>query len=184
MALTESFIRSCTTEELREALGAEHSQLYLMEADANGMDEFLDRLRLLPPGLRAMAVTFELEVQFTFGGLAYFFANRHHKGYCEEALRGLRELRADDAAEIFAKGFALVQPHWEEMDRVLEAVSAFAFDNWIRGSELEKALAPLNAQLAQALEKAGGVEGYWLACARGHPDKFAATMRAQEDRDQ
>jgi hypothetical protein len=71
------------------------------------MERFLQKTRTIPVGLRAMAATFELDVSMTLDDLGWHFGNWAHRGYCDETLRGLRELEAPEYAEMFSKAYEL-----------------------------------------------------------------------------
>src|SRR6266702_1383528 len=113
MALTEERIRACASdEELFKVLSGElHRRLPDEEGDDLG--PFVERLRRLPRGLRAMAAIYQLDVSMALDDLGWHFANWHHRPHCEETLRGLRELEAHEAVEIFSSAYALAQPYWD-----------------------------------------------------------------------
>jgi hypothetical protein len=172
--MSAAAIRACKTdEELFEFLETAHSQCYIAQMDSGG-DDWVQQLRKMPAGLRAITVTFELETQLTFGGLGEFFANWLHRDYCKETLLGLRELEAKEAADVFVKAYSLVQPHWDKIDELMDAVPMPAFDDWYQGSELQQALVPLDERMF-ALRQANGDRGlieYWLPYARKYPERF------------
>src|SRR5688500_551460 len=78
-------------------------------------DAFVARIRTLPPGLRAMAATHELDVSITLDDLGWHFANWHHRELAKETALGLRELEAEEAAVIFEQALQLVLPHWDHI---------------------------------------------------------------------
>ena len=112
MALTEEQIRDCTSdEELFQALSAElHRRL--PDGEGDDLDLFVERLRALPKGLRAMAAIYQLDVSMALDDLGWHFANWHHRPYCDETLRGLQELEAHEPAEIFSEAYELAQSYW------------------------------------------------------------------------
>lgn len=178
MPLTESRIRDCADdEELFELLSAE-LQWRLPDGVDDDLDLFLERLRGLPVGLRAMAAIYQLDVSMTLDDLGWHFGNWHHRGFCDETLWALRELEADAAAEIFAAAYALVQPHWDKIGALLDEFGDFDdFADWYSESELEKALAPLNARMWDLREGENGLDlgllRYWPRYARKYPHKVA-----------
>jgi len=97
-------VRSAESDdELFNLLGAE-----LTRRLPNGRrptDEFVHELHALPPGLRAMAATYELDVSLALDDFGWHFGNWHHVGLAEETLAGLRELGAARMAEIFSAAF-------------------------------------------------------------------------------
>src|SRR5260370_15628269 len=112
--------------------------------------------------MRAMAALFRLDVRMTLDDLGWPFANSHHRAYCDETLRGLQELEAHEAAEIFSSAYALARPHWDEIGRLLSQ-SFDAFTEWYSGSDLEKSLDPLNERMWDLCRATGklGLLTYW-----------------------
>src|SRR5262245_11099935 len=55
------------------------------------LDAFVAQLQKLPPGLRAMAATHQLDVSMSLDDLGWHFANWHDHGLAEETTLGLRE---------------------------------------------------------------------------------------------
>lgn len=168
-------IRACKTdEELFELLETAHAQCYIAQMDTGNWDDWVRQLREMPAGLRALTVTFELETQLQFGGLGEFFANWLHRDYCKETLLGLKELEAREAADIFVKAHALVQPHWDKIDELMDAIPMPGFDDWYQDSELQQAIAPLDERIAEMKAAQGPywLLHYWVPYARKHPERF------------
>lgn len=65
-----------------------------------------------------MAATFGLDVSMALDDLAWHFVNHHSVDWYEETSQGLRELEAVEAAELFEKAFAIIEPHWIELESV------------------------------------------------------------------
>jgi hypothetical protein len=146
MALTEEQIRDCTSdEELFQALSAElHRRL--PDGESDDLDLFVERLRALPKGLRAMAAIYQLDVSMALDDLGWHFANWHHRPYCDETLRGLQELETHEPAEIFSNAYELAQLYWSTIGELL-AQGFDKFVDWYPDSELEKTLDPLNRRM-------------------------------------
>lgn len=126
-------------------------------------DAFVAAIKELPPGLRAMAATHELDVSITLDDLGWHFANWHHRELANETLLGLKELEATEAAALFEEALQLVLPFWEQIGTLLED-DFHRFIDWYCGSNLEQALAPLNDQMWALHEKLGdlGLFQYWV----------------------
>jgi hypothetical protein len=172
MVLTLDDIRSSPTDKaLFDKLGAELERrmpphLY------DDLDAYVAALDELSPGLRAMAATHQLDVSMALDDLGWHFANWHHQAYCEETSRGLRELGADEAAQIFDKAYQIVLPHWDAISDML-AVDFSVFSEWYHDSELAESLGPMNRGLEIIANKSPeyGLMTYWLAYARRFPER-------------
>jgi hypothetical protein len=176
MALTEEQIRLCNSdEELFRALSQELNRR--LPDGERDLDAFVERVRGLPKGLRAMAAIYQFDVSMTLDDLGWHFANWHHRPYCDETLRGLQELEAHEAAEIFSSAYALTQPHWDEISQLLSQ-SFDAFVDWYSGSELQKSLDPLNERMWDLCKATGklGLMTYWLIYARRYPENVVSAF--------
>ena len=127
-------------------------------------------MRGLPRGLRAMAAIYRLDVSMAVDDLGWHFCNFHDRAFCDETQRGLRELEAVEAAEIFESARALVEPHWDEVGS-RKVIGGEAFTEWYSNSGLERALAPLNRRLWAISERSPsyGLMQFWLDYARKYP---------------
>ena len=140
-------------------------------------DVFVAAIKQLPPGLRAMAATHELDVSITLDDLGWHFANWHHRELADETLLGLRELEATEAAAIFHEALRRVQPFWEQVGNMIED-DFQRFVDWYLDSELEQALDPLNEQF-WALHASLGEDGlfhYWVQYARKYPHRVDSVL--------
>jgi hypothetical protein len=70
-------------EELLKKLLAELDAAVPAELH-DDLDEFVDTVRDLPPGLRAMASTYQFDVSMALDDLGWHFASWHHHGYAQE----------------------------------------------------------------------------------------------------
>ncbi len=151
-------------DDLFELLSAELEML--LPDGPSPTDDFIDALRSLPPGFRAMAATYELDVSLALDDLGWHFVNWHHWSLAEETAAGLEELGAREMADIFRKAMMLAQEHWEEL-------GSPHWSERYSGSELEKALDPLNdAAWAIHETKKAGLLSYWTEYARRHPERL------------
>jgi hypothetical protein len=117
MTLREEQIAECAGhDDLLELLFSE-LRVRLPPSSPFHMGRFLQKIRTIPIGLRAMAATFELDVSMALDDLGWHFGNWAHRGYCDETLRGLRELEAGEYAEMFATAYELAKLHWAELTR-------------------------------------------------------------------
>jgi hypothetical protein len=130
------------------------------------IEPFLDALRKLPTGLRAMAATYELDVSITLDDLGWHFGNWHHTGLGEETIGGLRELGAQRMAELTAAAFEAAQRFWAEL-------GAPDWSKWYHGSPLEELVSPLNREAGEIYDKLPmGLYSYWLTYARQNSEKL------------
>ena len=131
-------------------------------------DEFIDHLRTLPVGLRAMAASYDLDVSMTLDDFGYHFANHHHRGLAEETLLALRELGATWEAEIFEVALFHAVQHWTLLGQG-------DFSSVYYGSALHEALKPLDDQFLNLSRAQCGdsstILTYWVPYARRHPDR-------------
>ena len=173
MKLTEAIIKRCKTdEELWKKLTDELDRQIPVEVRKE-REIYVKHIRGLPPGLRAMAATHELDVSVTLDDLGWHFANHHSKLYSEETLWGLRELEAQEAVDIFLLSYELVLPYWDKIASLLSH-NFESFSDWYHESDLEKALDPLNTKMWNLRQRLGyyGFQSYWLAYARKYPKKI------------
>jgi hypothetical protein len=139
------------------------------------LDDFVAAVEQFPPGLRAMAATYQFDVSMTLDDLGWHFANWHHHGYAAETSLGLKELEALEAADIFDQAYSIVEHQWDLMTELLRQ-SFDAFTTWYHTSELAATLMPLNRRLWDLLDvetavEPAGVFRYWVAYARKYPDR-------------
>jgi hypothetical protein len=167
MPLTEAQITECVGhDDLLELLFSE-LRIRLPPMQPFHMERFLQKSRTMPVGLRAMAATFELDVSMALDDLGWHFGNWPHRGYCDETLRGLRELEALEYTEMFAKAYELAQSNWIE----LRDSPRDGFSKWYNASDFEKATAPLSLRWWDLQKIDGGIFGHWTKYARKYPHK-------------
>jgi hypothetical protein len=167
MALTEAQIaQSAGHDDLLDLLLSE-LRIRLPTERPFRFDRFLRKIEAIPLGLRAMAATFELDVSMTLDDLGWHFGNWTHRGYCDETLRGLRELEAGEYTEMFAKAYEWVGPHW---DNIL-SLRPDGFGDWYNGSDFKKATEPLSSRWWELEKIDGGIFGCWTRYARKYPHK-------------
>ena len=174
MALTEAQIRACDDDEASFGLLSAELQRWLPEGEGPDLDAFVAKIRAMPPGLRAMAAVYQLDVSICLDDLGWHFANWHHRPYCDETLWALRELEAFEAGDIFEEAYRLVQPWWDQLGALLK-ISFDAFVEWYPDSDLDKAMLPLTRRmwdLCKTSEGHGnGLLFYWVPYARKYPHK-------------
>lgn len=169
MPLTELQILECAGhDDLLELLFSD-LRVRLPPDEPFQMGRFLQKIRTIPVGLRAMAATFELDVSMALDDLGWHFGNWTHRGYCDETLQGLRELEAGEYAELFAKAYEWVQPYWDEM----LSLPGDEFGKWYNNSDFRSAAKPLSYRWWELQEIDGGVFGCWTRYARKYPHKVA-----------
>jgi hypothetical protein len=152
-----------SNEELFKLLGEELQRRLPLSPSS---PEFLLALQGLPPGLRAMASTYELDVSLTMDDLGWHFGNWHSHPLAEETVLGLKELEATELASLFRKAYEHAKAHWESL-------GTDDWSDWYPGSTLEKELDPLNEAAYSLLEgKWNGIFEYWVAYARKYPERI------------
>ncbi len=135
-----------------------------------GSPEFIAEIRDLPPGLRAMAATHELDVSLALDDLGWHFGNWHSIEFAEETAAGLDELGAHELAEVFRAAFELAQDYWMEL-------GSEHWMDWYHGSALEKAVDPLSRRAWAILKpRRNGIFSYWVEYAREHPERVGAEV--------
>jgi hypothetical protein len=170
--LTETqIVKSTGHDDLLELLFAE-LRFRIPPGQPFQMGRFLQKIRTMPVGLRAMAATFELDVSITLDGLGWHFGNWTHHGYCDETLRGLRELEAPEYAEMFAKAYELAQSDWNELSNLPPG----EFKKWYYKSDLRKQLSCYR-DAGGIVRKDGGIFGHWTRYARKYPHKVTKIVR-------
>ena len=172
MSFNLSEIKSAKSdEELFKMLSSE-LQLRLPESVQVDYDNLTISIRSLPRGLRAMAAIHRLDVSMAVDDLVWHFFNFHHREFCDETMRGLFELEAVEAAEIFKQAWALVEPHWEKLGQLKESPKMFA--DWYVSSKLEASMKPLNARLWKICSESPdyGLMQFWLTYARKYPERL------------
>ena len=170
MALTEARILECPDRDELLDLLSDELQSRLPGGEGNDLDRFLNRTRMIPVGLRAMAATYQLDVSITLDDFGWHFANWHHRPYCDETLWALRELEAEEEADLFARAYALVQPHWDKIGELLDD-DFDAFVEWYRDSPLDEALLPLTRRMWELQKIHYNLFGHWVSYARKYPHK-------------
>jgi len=178
MSLTANDITSAKTDEQLFKLLSSELNHQLPEYVHGDYEILLQALRELPRGLRAMAAVHRLDVSMALDDLGWHFYNFNHRKLCDEIQWGLRELEATEAAELFEKAQALVEPHWGKIEELRElsakAESHSSFADWYNASGLEVALSPLNKKLWEicSASKDYGLMSYWLGYARKYPERL------------
>jgi hypothetical protein len=161
-ALTDDEVFAALATTLEERLKAVSKDDY---------ETFLAAVQSLPPGLRAMAATHEFDVSMALDDLGWHFANWHDLELAEETSRGLKELEANEIAELYDEALALVRPHWDLIGSLV-AIDFEEFVNWYRDSELQALLEPLNTRLYNLLATSPhGLFAYWIRYARRYPER-------------
>jgi hypothetical protein len=167
MALTEAQIAECAGhDDLLELLFSD-LRVRLPPSEPFYVNRFLQQIRAIPIGLRAMAVTFELDVSMALDDLGWHFGNWTHRGYCDQTLWGLRELEATEYADMFANAYELAQSYWTE---ICDSPPG-KFGEWYNDSNLLKTTEPLSSRWWELQKIDGGIFGHWTRYARKYPHK-------------
>jgi hypothetical protein len=172
MSLNLVEIKSAKTDEDLIKMLLSELQLRLPKSVQADYDILIGSMRRLPRGLRAMAATHSLDVSMAMDDLGWHFFNFYHRGFCDETMRGLLELEAIEAAEIFKQAWSLVEPHWKKLGQLKESPKLFA--DWYESSGLEGSIKPLNSRLWKICSESPdyGLMQFWLTYARKHPERL------------
>ena len=161
--LTIDAIRSTESDDrLFELLGEELERR--LPNGRRATDEFVQELQELPPGLRAMAATYELDVSLTLDDICWHFGNWPHVGLSQETLKGLRELGAIELADMFEQAFSWAKRHWNELQ-------GENWSDWYNSDNVQSDVRTLThtaSDLYGKLER--GIFTFWLTYARAHPE--------------
>ncbi len=113
-----------------------------------------------------MAATYDLDVSLTLDCLGWHFGNWHDPEFAEETEAGLKELGANELAEVFKKAFLLAQDYWDEL-------GAEDWIEWYSGSPFDEAMGSLNRKAWDIhAGKAMGLFSYWAEYARLFPGRL------------
>ena len=176
MASIEGQIRECQTDEdIFRLLSAELNR-WLPDGQHVDLDIFLARINSILVGLRAMALTHQLDVSVTMDDLGWHFANWHHRPFCEQTIWALRELEAFEQAELFASAYAAALSCWDKIGDLIRA-DFCNFVDWYSESEFERATMPLTRRMWKLQEIDGGLLGFWVRYARKYPKRLTAMTR-------
>ena len=170
MVLTiEQILNANTDEDLLKLLSGELQRFFPPEVRKNPVI-FLSRLYAAPAGLRAMAATYELDVSLALDDLAWHFVNHHGLfELAEETIFGLRELEAQEAADIFQSALAIIKPHWQDLNQIPVGEE----HEWLDSKGIQTQMNPLNERMWKSLKQYedNSLMSLWPAYARKHPER-------------
>ena len=176
MALTIKQISNAgSDDELLNLLTGELRQRFPPELRDDPI-VFLSRLYAAPDGIRAMAVTYELDVSMALDDLAWHFINYHTSiELAEETIAGLNELETPEAAEIFRKALDIIKPHWQELERVSQSKAAH---DWLNSKGIQDLMNPLNDRMWMLLKQydKSSLMSLWVTYARKHPERCVVSV--------
>lgn len=171
MLSTDTIIGTVSDEELYALIARELSRR-LPEEEGSDLSIFLERIKRIPVGFRAMAAMYQLDVSMALDDLGCHFYNWHHRGYIEKQIWALRELELNENADVLAEAYEIALPYWDQIGR---HESFAAFCDWHNDSELDKALDPFNSRMWAVCSPNGkfeGMLGYWPRYARKYPERM------------
>jgi hypothetical protein len=177
MALNISQIQAVKSdEELLRLLMGELNLLFPQELRRDRV-VFLSKLQVAPLGMRAMAMTFELDVSMSLDDLAWHFANHYDLDLYEETLLGLRELGAVEAADLLAEAFSIMEPYWPELGEIVDGKHPDGTHEWLDQNGIQERIDPLNKRMWKLLNQWPelGLMRYWLDYARKFPQRCVAS---------
>jgi hypothetical protein len=170
VALTEERIEACGSHEELFKLLSEELHARLPNGTTRDLDLFLQRTRLIPVGLRAMAATYEFDVSLTLDDVGWHFCNWGHQAYCAETLWALRELEAVEYADVFAQACEMAKPFWHQT-----TIDWENFSEWYSRTNFAEMTLPLSRRLWKLQDIDDGLFGYWTKYARKYPHKITET---------
>ncbi len=172
MALTMQQLQnvSATDEELFQILSEAVSEHFPQELQED-RDKFIVALHSAPRGIRAMAGIYDLDVSLAMDDLAWHFGNHHDERFLAETEWSLRELEADEAAEIFRAAWKIVESHLPKMREWIEENGDFA--EYLEDSGIQAQVDPLNDQISAVTRDLGdiGLLQLWVRYARKYPER-------------
>jgi hypothetical protein len=166
--LSVNTIQNTPSDEALNALLADELARRLGPGPSADMRRFLDLLRSLPRGLRAMASVHALDQSIALDDLGWHFRNWHDLELAEETAEGLRELEANDHAVVFEKALLVARDYWDFFGKP-------DFRHVYIGSAVEAALSPLNERLwtiqGYRSEPGRSIVESWPQYSRKHPER-------------
>jgi hypothetical protein len=156
-------------EELFDRLSLALKKMFPPESQEN-REQFLVALQGAPRGLRAMASIFDLDVSMTLDDLAWHFGNHNDDRFLQETVLGLRELEANEAADLFQSAWDIAKPYLPEI-RIKDWDSEDPHDYFER--TIQAQVDPLNERMWEICKQCGklGLPQYWLPYARKYPER-------------
>jgi hypothetical protein len=177
MALSIKQIRNTRSdEELLDLFLEELRQLFPPEL-RDDPSVFYSRLHAAPAGIRAMAVTYELDVSMALDDLAWHFINYHSSiELAEETIAGLNELETPEAAEIFQEALHIIKPHWQELEQVSQSKEPY---DWLDSKGIQDLMNPLNDRMWKLLKQydKSSLMALWVTYARKYPERCSTPAK-------
>jgi hypothetical protein len=180
MSLSVETIRAIELDNV--LLDALSTELQRWVPDRIELDDLVALLPTLPSGLRAMCATVQFDVSMGLDEIGWHFANWHNLPYCLETSRGLHELEATVAAEVFGQAMEIVAPFWDTIGELLDE-GADAFVKWYINSKLIESLMPLNERFWNSYARDSGrykelgFSQVWVDYARKYPKRMIEAPR-------
>jgi hypothetical protein len=128
-----------------------------------------------------MSRTYELDVSMALDDLAWHFVNYHGSmELAEETISGLCELEAPEAAEVFQEALAVIEPHWQELEKVARSKAAHA---WLDSQGIQELMNPLNDRMRKLLNQydKSSLLSLWAGYARKHPERCALPLNEPDE---
>lgn len=171
MLTREQLAPNLSDEEIFKAIADEaYRQLPPdLQEDVGRYYAFLSKL---PPGIRAYAGIWDLDVSMSMDDIAWHFRNHNDERHIQETLWALKELNALEVHEIFSNAVSIVRPNLE----VIRSgnITAHSFHDWLNETGIQAACDPLNKRLWQICEENPdyGILSFAIKHARNFPDRF------------
>jgi hypothetical protein len=171
VALTIEQIHATGDSDALFQLLSDELQRLLPSEKQEDRDWYFRTIETLPRGLRAMAGIYEFDVSMTMDDLAWHFGNQNDERDLRETENGLRELDLPEIAELFARAWKIMEPHFDTLRR--NEVKAEDFSKWLRDIGAQAQIDPMNKIIWAHCEEAGelGLLASWPIYARKYPER-------------
>jgi hypothetical protein len=170
MSLSLSDINATDDEVLFQRLAFALDGLFPPELRDNP-DQFYAAVLDAPRGLRAMAGIYDLDVSITLDDLAWHFLKHNDERFLEETLWSLKELEANEAADLFQSALEIARPFLPSI-RAIDWQQENPREFLVR-TGIQSQVDPLSDRMLEIwrASKFRGLFQYWLCYARKYPER-------------
>jgi hypothetical protein len=171
MLTREQLASNLSDEEIFNAIANEAYTQLPSTLQAN-LEAYYAALPEVPPGTRAYAGIWDLDVSMAMDDIAWHFGNHDEERHIQETLWSLRGLNATEVHGIFAQAVSIVRPHLEILRS--GTIRVESFHDWLDETGIQAACDPLNKRLWQICEENPDHRLLYFAIkhARNAPDRF------------
>jgi hypothetical protein len=174
MLTKDQLASNLSDEEIFKSI-ADEAYRQLPETLQADLDAYYAALPKLPPGIRAYAGIWDLDVSMAMDDIAWHFGNHDEERHIQETLWSLKELSALEVHDIFARAVSIVRPHLEMIRS--GTITVDSFHDWLDETGIQAACDPLNKRLWQICEEnQHALLSFAVTHARNVPDRFIAEL--------